>query len=143
MLFQRLRDPEFDWSGIDTQIAYDPESDSLHVARQAPDVAPMLEANHREYLSGNGYTPSRDLQRVASIPNVIVEQWLKAGINLFDENDWPKVAALLDSPEYLFLRTAPGRLSRGRNRTYFTRQGRRRSSAEQIQQIQRGAREGT
>lgn len=141
-LLRRLIDDESPWSGITTDIEYDADADQIHIARRG-DVAPMLEANRRELYSGlDGYTPSRDLQRVASIPNLIVEQWMKAGINIFDEDDWPKIAAMLDSPEYLWLRTAPGRLARKTARTYFTGQGRRRSSAEVLQAVQRGIREG-
>jgi hypothetical protein len=93
------------------------ETEDVLVVKSTADVEPFLEQNKADMRASEegsrGYTPSRDLQRVASIPNIIIEKWLKEeGINVFDENDTPKVLAKLDSPEYLYLRTAPGRLSR-------------------------------
>lgn len=108
------------------------------VVTRVQDVEPYLRRNRQLAADGDGYSPSREFRRAATIPNIVVEQWLKQGINVFDENDWPKVAAMLDSPEYAHLRTAPGRLSRRPNRTYFTKEGRRRSTAEQLQQVERG-----
>lgn len=83
---------------------------SLIVHREA-DVEPLLEANKALAASGDGYTPSRELRRAASIPLAIVEKWKnELGVDVFDPNDMPKVRQLLNSSEYLYLRTAPGRL---------------------------------
>ncbi len=98
---------------IGVGMKYDPIDDELLV-RSQQDVEPTLELNKKLYTKDDeGYGSTRDLRRVASIPNIIVEKWLKEdGINVYREEDWPKVAAKLDDPEYRFLRTAPGKVSR-------------------------------
>jgi len=129
-------------SGFTTRVGYDPETGRYGIER-VQDVEPLILANRQDFLSGHdGYSPSRDIQRVASIPLGVIEQWLKAGINVFDDNDWPKVTRLLDSPEYAYLRTAPGRISRRRERRVYTGAGSHRSHAEEIHAIQRGYRDG-
>lgn len=52
----------------------------------------------------------KNMWKVASIPNWVVEQWMREGINIFKDEDWPKVRAKLNDPEYKFLRTSPGRV---------------------------------
>jgi len=52
----------------------------------------------------------KNMWKVASIPNIVVEQWRKEGIDLFKDEDWPKVRAKLNDPEYKWLRTSPGRV---------------------------------
>lgn len=128
--------------GIETRVGYDPDTGRFGIAR-TQDVEPLLALNRQDMASGlDGYTPSRDLQRVASIPLIIVEKWAKAGINVFDEDDWPKVARMLDDPQFAYLRTAPGRLSRRPERRYYTGAGSHRSAAEAAQAVERGIREG-
>ena len=85
------------------------------------DVAPILAANVADYTSGHdGYTPSRDLRKVASIPLVEVHRLMREeGISIFSSNDWPKIAAKLDDPDWIKFRTAPGRISKRPNREYF------------------------
>lgn len=52
----------------------------------------------------------KNMWKVASIPNIVVEQWKKEGIDLFNDEDWPKVRAKLNDPDYKWLRTSPGRV---------------------------------
>ena len=84
-------------------------------------VTPILEANVADYNSGNdGYTPSRDMRKVASIPLVEVHRMMREeGISIFDRGAWPKIAAKLDDPDWLKFRTAPGQISKKPNREYF------------------------
>jgi hypothetical protein len=85
------------------------------------DVNPILAANRADYVSGHdGYSPSRELRRVASIPLVEVTKLYQKGIDIFNRDHWPKVAAMLDSPEWQAFRTAPGRISRRAVREYVT-----------------------
>ena len=85
-------------------------------------VTPILEANAADYNSGNdGYTPSRDMRKGASIPLVEVHRMIREdGISIFRREDWPKIAAKLDDPDWLKFRTAPGRISKRPNREYFS-----------------------
>lgn len=80
----------------------------LVVVRRWQDVRPYLDANKER---ANNFTRDRksSLRLVAEIPNIVVEKWLKMGVNVYDRNDAKKVQALLNSNEYKWLRTSPGR----------------------------------
>ena len=65
------------------------------------------------------FTKDRSMALAARIPIIVVEQWMKEGINIFDENDRHKVLAKLDDPEYAYLKTWKGKLSKRPARTYF------------------------
>lgn len=74
------------------------------------DVEPFLDANKRAQNNGDGFTPSRDMKRIANIPNVVIEKWLnELGVNVFDKNHEPAVRRLLNDPDWRYLRTSPGR----------------------------------
>lgn len=105
-------------SGLLQRLGWDEPEEKL-IVETIQDVEPILEHNKALLNDGDGYTPSRELRRAASIPNIVVHQWLQEGINVFDRADWPKVAARLDSPEWAHLRTAPGRLSKAPVREYL------------------------
>lgn len=92
-----------------TRWSYDAPA-GCSVIHRAQDVEPILEANKALYTADDGYSPSRELRRVASIPKVIVEQWMQEGVNIFDKNCMPEIKRRLNDPTNLFLRTAPGRL---------------------------------
>jgi hypothetical protein len=75
------------------------------------DTTPILEQNKAMYSHNDGYSPTRDLQRVASIPLILWMKWLnEEGWDAFDPACEHKLNQKLNSSEYLFLRTAPGRL---------------------------------
>jgi hypothetical protein len=95
---------------METRFVTDPMTGDLTVIRGG-DVGPNLELNKALYNSGDGYAPSRELRRAASIPMEVVEKWRnELGVNVFDPNHKEAVRRLLNSREYLYLRTAPGRL---------------------------------
>jgi hypothetical protein len=80
------------------------------VVCRSQDVTPYLEANKRkrnDFQSRRGSA----LREVADIPNVIVEQWMKEGVNVFDPNCDKEVQRRLNSNEYAFLRTSPGKVA--------------------------------
>jgi hypothetical protein len=88
--------------------------------RNVQDCQPTIELNKKLYNDGtDGYGETREWRRVASIPNIILEKWMKEdGIRWWDSEDTHKLAAKLDDPEWKFLRTAPGRVSRKPIRTF-------------------------
>lgn len=49
------------------------------------------------------------LRRVAEIPFIVAEQWMKEGVNLFDRNCAKEVTRRLNSSEWSDLRTSPGK----------------------------------
>lgn len=95
---------------MEQRFVVDPMTGDLTVHRGA-DVEPNLELNKALYSLNDGYSPSREMRRAASIPMPIVEKWRnELGVNVFDPNHKEAVRRLLNSNEYRFLRTAPGRL---------------------------------
>lgn len=77
------------------------------------DVAPILEANKTARNHNDGYSASRDLRRVASIPYGVGIKWLNdEGWWFMDADKDPdvakKLAQKLMSSEYAYLRTADG-----------------------------------
>jgi hypothetical protein len=75
---------------------------------RAQDFAGYLDQNRREKAAFQRKRNS-NMRKVAEIPLIVVEQWLKMGINVFDKNDNRKVQQLLNSNEYEGLRTSPGK----------------------------------
>ncbi len=108
---------------------YDDVEDKL-VVRTKQDVTAILKNNKSLYSMGDGYSPTREWRRAASIPNVVIHKWYKQGIRIEDPNAWPLIASALDSPEFLHFRTAPGRLSDSPRREYFTSTGSRGSKPD-------------
>lgn len=100
---------DIDANGLLTEYHADALDDAVTI-RRVQDVEPILEANKALYTLNDGYSPSRDLRRVARIPATVIEQWMKQGINIFDKNCEAAVRRKLNDPQYLYLRTAPGRV---------------------------------
>lgn len=99
-------------AGVDHWMIEDGK-DTRFAATQ--DVAPMLEQNKAMALHNDGYSPSRELRRVASIPYVVGIKWLnEEGWWFMDASKDPdvakKLAGKLNSSEYAYLRTAEGRV---------------------------------
>lgn len=84
------------------------------VIHQVQDVEDVKRVNEVTRLANGSGTSSfwkkRHYVKIASIPLVLLDQWAKQGINFADPNDWPKIKAMLNSSDYLALRTAPGRI---------------------------------
>lgn len=90
--------------------AFHVNSDVDFAIETTADVEPILDNNKRLSTLNDGYNIARDLRRIASIPLVIIEKWKnELGVNIFDKNDAPKVRALLNDPDWRYLRTSPGR----------------------------------
>ena len=96
------------------------EAEERMIIKSHQNIGPILENNKRLYTADDGYSPSREWRRAASVPNIIIEKWIRElGINAYKLEDQPKILAMLDSPEYRWLRTAPGRLSKRPIRHFF------------------------
>jgi hypothetical protein len=74
------------------------------------DVTPILEQNKAMQRHNDGYSQSRELARVASIPVSIMYKWLvEEGWNAWDTADpdvQRKLNQKLDSNEFRYLRTS-------------------------------------
>lgn len=79
-------------------------------AMAVQEVTPILERNQAMASHNDGYTPSRDMARIASIPLSILYKWMteNPGFDPFsqDPDCQKKLYALLDDPEWRYLRTS-------------------------------------
>lgn len=88
---------------IERKLHYNEDGDRL-IIESIQDVEPVLNRN-RELQKDKSKTRGKEMWWVASIPNIVIEQWMKEGINIFKKEDWPKVKARLNDPNYRYLRT--------------------------------------
>lgn len=76
------------------------------------DVIPHLEVNKQLYNNDDykrrGY--KQDMVHVAQIPLVVIEKWLREGIDVYNPDHWTAVRKKLNHPDFLYLRTTSGRL---------------------------------
>jgi hypothetical protein len=92
------------------------EDDGTLTVKNSQDVEPILKKNKRMYNDGNGYSASKDLKRVASIPTLVLTLWAK---EYNGSNNWFGLPAderkkilkrKLNSNEFRYFRTASGNL---------------------------------
>lgn len=93
-------------AGIDHYMVEDENGTSF--AAVAP-TDPVIERNKAMATHNDGYTASRELRRVASIPYIIGLKWLnEEGWWFLDPECSDKLAAKLNDPDWRHLRTAEG-----------------------------------
>jgi hypothetical protein len=103
------------WRMIDTQSDLQTVIKARNgqmVVKRTQDVTPYLEANKAARNSFSDWRPfaKQGMRQVAEIPNIVVEKWMRElGVNVFDRNHAKKVQQLLNSNEYAYLRTSPGK----------------------------------
>ena len=91
------------------------ESDGILTIKKTENTNPFLQNNKRLYNQDNGYSKSKDLKRVASIPPIVLQIWAKEynGTNnwfAIPQEERKKILKIkLNSNEYRYFRTAPGR----------------------------------
>ena len=77
---------------------------------------PIIDHNKKMYTQNDGYSKSRDLKRVASIPTLVLELWTKEYNGTGNWFALPKevqqkiLKKKLNSSGFQYFRTAPGRL---------------------------------
>jgi hypothetical protein len=86
------------------------------VVKRTQDTTPYLEANQRELNSHGDWRPysgKGTLRKIAEIPNIVAEKWLREeGLNILsgDPGMMRKLRRKLDDIENKKLRTMPGRV---------------------------------
>ena len=101
-----------DKDGFENEWYWDDQAKKVHLKRYQY-VDENLEANLQEYNAHSDYKPYSNVKgglfKYASIPNGLVEQWMKEGFNVYncDNKDLKK---RLNSPDFKKLRTMPGRI---------------------------------
>lgn len=74
--------------------------------KHTADVEPNLKENARLRTLNDGYSPSRTMRRVASIPPIVILQWIeKYGVDPTAKGNEQLLWRLLNSSEYAYLRT--------------------------------------
>lgn len=98
------------WDGA-SEFLHDESSGSRFAIQTVADVEPVIEANKAATLAGDGYTPSRDLRRVASIPAAVQLVWIERyGADPLAKGNEGLLRRILNDPEWAHLRTSHGRL---------------------------------
>ena len=99
-------------TGIKTWHEYDAATDvmQIHTTYEHAQTDAVIDDNKRRMTDGtDGWSPTREWKYVANIPCSVMHEWkIKHGIDVLDQNDWPKVRRLLNSSDYLYLRTSAG-----------------------------------
>jgi hypothetical protein len=96
--------------GVAEYLHVDEAAGTFTVQRLA-DVEPAIEANKRAMTSGDGYSPARELRRIASIPVTVQLHWIERfGADPLAKGNEAWLRRLLNEPEWRHLRTAPGRV---------------------------------
>ena len=100
---------ELESNGDVKYIGHYEESDDRMIIETVQDVTPYLEKNKLELKNGiiNKDEPKR---KVASIPLVLVEKWLREeGLDIFNADHQKRLMRKLHDPDYAYLRTLKGR----------------------------------
>lgn len=98
--------------GPTTEFHYDESSERM-VQKRSQDLDPHFDFTSEAQWDPDfdGYTPSRDMQHVAHVPNLLIEKWLfEEGLNIFDDNHWPAIRRKLNDSEFKKLRTGMGHI---------------------------------
>lgn len=99
-------------TGIREEMRFDWSSDQvLRKTTYLPTtgINETLDAN-KQFLN-NGFSPSRELQHVASIPMAVIGLWIeKYGVDPTQKGNERLLARLLNDPEWSELRTGRGML---------------------------------
>jgi len=109
----------YDYDPLTKRSVHMVEQDGLLIVKETipkAELRKMLDRNKAEYnaIPHKQYKSAlreKNMWRAASIPNIIVEKWKKEeGLDIFNENHWPKIRKKLNSEEFKFLRTSPGKI---------------------------------
>lgn len=91
---------------------WDEQPDGSVVLRSEQDVEAMLDLNKAMANENDGYTPSRDMVRLASIPAIVWLKWLNEdGINAYDPENADYLMRKLNDSDWRWLRTGGGHLA--------------------------------
>lgn len=96
---------------LKTTLEFD-HNTGLHTLRHTQDVTSILDANKRAQADSIGQKWG-EIAKVASIPYSVVLEWKqKYGINAMapSPEDKIRMVALLNDPDYAYLRTRGGKL---------------------------------
>ena len=105
-----------EWNADSTKTRYIQESDGKLTVNNSQDLNPLLKRNKELYNLNDGYTASRDMRRIASVPPIILQIWTKEynGTNnwwaLPKETQQKIMKTKLNSSDFRYFKTSEGRL---------------------------------
>ena len=105
-----------EWNADATRTRYIQESDGKLTVNNQQNLNPLLERNKKLYTQNDGYTASRDMRRIASVPPIILQIWTKEynGTNnwwaLPKETQQKIMKTKLNSSDFRYFKTSEGRL---------------------------------
>ncbi|MBY0430290.1 MAG: hypothetical protein K2Q10_03760 [Rhodospirillales bacterium] len=94
-------------------VLFHPQGDGTILIETRQEVEPLLDMAKAMAAHNDGYSPTRELRRVAMIPDVVAVLWLNEGLDIHNHDDpemGKRLARKLNDPDWLWLRTAPGRV---------------------------------
>ena len=96
---------------IERKMFYDESEDRLIIAA-TQDVEDILKHTSELRSMGNAANRSKDrsFYHLAEVPLIVVEQWMKEGINIFKREHWPLVKKKLNDFDNARLRVWEGRI---------------------------------
>jgi len=85
-------------------------SDGTYTVETIQDVEPLLDANKAMANHNDGYSPSHEWRRAASIPAIVLLQWREelGGSDPLSAENRLWLLRRLNDPDWRYLRTAPG-----------------------------------
>ena len=99
--------------GAAGRVWWHPQPDGTFLIEHEQDVEASLDHNKAMANEDDrGWSASRELRRVAHVPNIIIVKWLQEGLDIFDPDPemQKRYRAKLNDPDWRWLRTAPGRI---------------------------------
>ena len=105
-----------EWNTDATKTRYIQESDGKLTIHNQQNLNPLMERNKKLYTQNDGYTASRDMRRIASVPPIMLQIWTK---EYNGSNNWwalPKdtqkkiMKTILNSNEFRYFKTSEGSL---------------------------------
>lgn len=75
------------------------DSEGGYAIETVADVQPILDHNRALEAEGDGYSPTREWRRVATIPAIIQLRWKELyGIEVWNKDHWPGSGAFSTTP---------------------------------------------
>ena len=100
--------PVSQFNGITETLHFDDAERTFSLLR-SQDAEPIIDANKRAQTSGDGFSPSRELRRVASIPPLVHQVWKQQwGVDPLLPANHDLLRRLLNDPDNRFLRVSEG-----------------------------------
>ena len=86
--------------------------DGTFTVTEKEDLSALIERNKQIQNTADGYTPSRDMQYVGTIPATVHAQYLARGIDLYHPAFEKELIAYLNNSDFRHFRTGLGRIGK-------------------------------